>query len=195
MRKYIIKRLLLGFIVLMGVVFVTFFLTRVIPSDPAAKWVGPRATAVQIEAATIELGLDKPLFFQFFNYVSHLAKGDLGRSLRSHQPISQELLEFIPATAELVFIATLLAIIIGIPMGIYSAKYKNKGIDHVSRLFSVGAVSLPTFWVALFLQLIFYNWMEILPLGSRLSTQISILYDVPDITGLIIFDSLITGNW
>jgi len=195
MGKYILKRFFLGIIVLFGVVFVTFFITRVIPSDPAAKWVGARATSEQIVAATVELGLDKPLYIQFFKYLSDLLHGDLGRSLRSHQPITQELINYIPATVELVFLATIMAILIGIPLGIYSAKYKNRGLDHFSRLFSVGAVSLPTFWVALFLQLIFFSWLGIFPLGSRLSTNISILYKVPRITGLLLFDTLITGKW
>lgn len=194
MAKYILKRLLLGIIVLFGVVFITFFITRVIPSDPAAKWVGPRATPEQIAAARVELGLDKPLPIQFFSYLGNLLKGDLGRSLRSHQPIMQELINYVPATVELVLLATVFAVLLGIPLGIYSAKYKDKGLDHLSRLFSVGVVSLPTFWVALFLQLIFFSWLELLPLGSRLSTNISILYEVPKITGLLLLDSLITGN-
>ncbi len=194
MKKYILRRILLGFIVLFGVIAITFMITRVIPSDPAAKWVGPRATPEQIQAARIELGLDKPLYVQFGKYISDLLQGDLGKSLRSHQPVATELRNFIPATVELVLLATVLAVIIGIPLGIYSAKYKNKWLDHVSRLFSVGAVSLPTFWVALFLQLIFFSKLDLLPLGGRISTQISILYEIPNITGLLLLDSLITGD-
>lgn len=195
MKKYILKRVLLGIIVLFGVIAITFMITRVIPSDPAAKWVGPRATPEQIQEARIELGLDRPLYIQFGKYISDLLHGDFGKSLRSHQPVSQELKNYIPATVELVFLATLLAVIIGIPLGIYSAKFKNKWIDHISRLFSVGAVSLPTFWVALFLQLIFFSKLDILPLGGRISTEISIMYGIPKITGLLLFDSLVTGNF
>lgn len=193
--KFILKRILLSIGVLFGVVIITFFLTRVIPSDPAAKWVGPRATPEQIEEARVELGLDQPLYVQFDKYISDLLHGDLGYSLRSHQPIAAELKTYIPATVELVLVATVLAIIIGIPLGIYSAKYKDKGLDHVIRFFSVGGVSLPTFWVALFLQLLFFSRLDLLPLGGRLSLNISLMYDIPQITGLLLFDSLITGNF
>ncbi len=195
MKKYILRRILLGIIVLFGVIAITFTITRVIPSDPAAKWVGPRATHEQIQEARIELGLDQPYIIQFGKYISDLLHGDLGYSLRSHQPVATELKNYIPATVELVLLATLLAIILGIPLGIYSAKYKNRWLDHLSRLFSVGAVSLPTFWVALFLQLIFFSKLEILPLGGRISTNISIMYELPNITGMLLFDSLVTGKF
>lgn len=195
MGTYIRKRILLGFIVLLGVVTITFLIARIIPSDPAAKWVGPRATQQQIENARTELGLDKPLVVQFARYVIQLIKGDLGYSLRTHQPITKELAGFIPATLELVLLSFGLAVLVGIPLGIYSAKMKDKWLDHVSRLFSIGAVSLPTFWVALFFQLVFYNYLGILPLGGRVSTETTILYNLPQITGMLLFDSAITGQW
>ncbi len=195
MGAYIRKRLFLGLIVLFGVVTITFTITRIIPSEPAAKWVGPRATQEQIKQAEIELGLDKPLIVQYGRYLQSLAKGDLGYSLRTHQPVTRELAGFIPATLELVLLSFILAITLGIPLGIYSAKKKDKLLDHVSRLFSIGSVSLPTFWVALFLQLIFYNYLGILPLGGRISTQMAVMYDIPNITGMLLFDSLITGQW
>jgi peptide/nickel transport system permease protein len=174
---------------------VTFFLSRVIPSNPAAMWVGPRATQEQIAQATIDLGLNEPLIVQFFIYLKNLLQGDLGRSLRTRQPIVTELKTVIPPTLELVFISTILAIIIGIPLGLVSAQKKDKPLDHASRIFSVGAVSLPTFWVGMGLQLIFYRWLSILPLGGQLGTMTSLLYDVPDITGFLIFDSFISGSW
>ncbi|MCG8542042.1 MAG: ABC transporter permease [Clostridia bacterium] len=195
MGSYIRKRLILGLIVLLGVVTITFTIARVIPSDPAAKWVGPRATQEQIQEARIELGLDKPLIVQFGVYLQNLIKGDLGYSLRTHQPVSKELAAFIPATLELVLLSFLFAVIIGVPLGIYSAKKKDRLLDHISRLFSIGAVSLPTFWVALFFQLIFYSRLGILPLGGRLSTEITVMFDIPEITGMILFDSAVTGQW
>ena len=195
MKKYILKRLLTGILVLLGVITITFIMARVIPSDPAAKWVGPKATPEQIALAKIELGLDKPLPVQYVNYLRDLLKGDLGRSLRTKQPITQELAEYIPATLEIVMIGFIFAVIIGIPLGIYSAKKKDKMLDHVSRFFSIGAVSLPAFWVALFMQLVFYKNLGLLPLGGRMSIETSIFYTIPDITGLLLFDSLITGNF
>jgi len=195
LANYIIKRILLGIFVLFGVITVTFFLTRVIPSDPAAMWVGPRATQEQIAQATIDLGLDKSMFVQFFIYLRDFFQGALGRSLRTRQPIVTELKTFIPPTLELVFISTILAIIIGIPLGLVSAQKKDKPLDHASRIFSVGTVSLPTFWVGMGFQLVFYRWLSILPLGGQLSIMTSLTHDIPDITGFLIFDSFITGNW
>lgn len=195
MLSYVFKRLMLGMVVLLGVITITFTIARVIPSDPAAKWAGPRATQEQIEKAKIELGLDKPLAVQFGKYIQSCLKGDLGYSLRTHQPVTKELKTFIPATLELVLIAFIFATIIGIPLGIYSAKMKDKLLDHVSRLFSIGSVSLPTFWVALFLQLIFYSKLGILPLGGQLSTDVKIMYDIPRLTGMLLLDCILTGNW
>ena len=194
MRKYILRRLLLSLIVLMGVVLITFVITRVVPSDPAAKWAGARATPQQVAAARIELGLDKPYPEQFANYVSDLVKGNLGYSLRTRNPVMNDLKVFIPATVELVLMATLLALLIGIPLGIYSAKYKNRLFDHVSRFFSIGAVSLPGFWIALALQLVFYSYLDLLPLGGRISLEASLIGNIPNITGFLLFDSLVTGN-
>ena len=195
MLSYIRTRLFLGLIVMLGVVTITFFITRIIPSDPATKWVGPRATPQQIEAAVIELGLDQPLHIQYLRYIKALAAGDLGNSLRTHQPVIRELAIFVPPTLELVILSFVIAVLLGIPLGIYSARKKDKMLDHFSRLFSIGAVSLPTFWAALFLQLIFYNYLEILPLGGRVSTYTSIMYELPNITGMLLLDSAVTGQW
>ena len=194
MRKFILKRLLLSIFVLLGVAFITFFLTRVIPSDPAAKWVGPRATPEQIAKARIELGLDQPLYVQFFRYMGDLAQGNLGYSLRTRRPIIDELKENLPATIELVLISTIAAVFVGIPLGVISARRKDSWIDHFSRLFSVGMVSLPTFWVALILQLLFFRTLHLFPMGGQLSTEVKLTMDIPMITGFITIDSLITGN-
>ncbi|MEG6523688.1 ABC transporter permease [Desulfotomaculum sp. 1211_IL3151] len=195
MRSFLLKRLGLGVLVLLGVITVTFFITRVIPSDPAAKWVGPRATPQQIEVARVELGLDQPLYVQFGKYVVDLSQGDFGKSLRSHQPVAEELKSYLPATIELVVLSTMIAVFLGIPLGVLSAKRKDQMVDHFSRIFSVGAVSLPTFWVGLFLQLLFYRYLGLLPLGDQLSMDIKLLYEIPNITGFLLFDSLITGNF
>ena len=195
MRKFILRRLLLGGIVLFGVAFITFFIARVVPSDPAAKWAGPRATAEQIARARIELGLDRPLIVQFGKYLLDLAQGNLGYSLRTRRPITLELLESLPATIELVLISTLAAVFVGIPLGVLSAKYKDRLVDHLSRLFAIGVVSLPTFWIGLILQLVFARTLQLFPLGGQLSTEIKIMMEIPKVTGFLLFDSLITGNF
>jgi len=195
LKNYIIKRILLGLVVLFGVIGITFFLTRVIPSDPAAQWVGPRATQAQIEKAKIELGLDKPIYEQFGKYLGDLVHGNLGYSLRTKNPVLKELLTYVPATIELIIFSTILAVLLGIPLGLGAAKYKDKALDNLCRYVSVGAVSLPTFWVALFLQLIFFRWLELLPLGGLVDTKLKIIYGLPHYTGFPLLDSLLGGNW
>ena len=195
MLKYILKRILSSIIVIFGVVTITFVIARVLPSDPAAKWAGARATPEQLEQARQELGLDDPLIVQYGHYIRDLLHGDLGVSLSSKRPVAKEMLEYIPATLELVLLAFLLAVLIGIPLGIYSAKYKDRVFDHVSRVFSIGAISLPTFWVALFLQLIFYKTLQMLPVGGELSVEMTIFYEKPHITGMLCLDCLLTGNF
>lgn len=194
MKKYILKRVLLSLIVIFGVVTITFIIARVLPSDPASKWAGTRATPEQIEQARQELGLDDPLIVQYGHYISDLLHGDLGKSLTSKRPVIKELKQYIPATLELVLLAFILAVIIGIPLGIYSAKKKDRLLDHVSRVFSIGAISLPTFWVALFLQLIFYKSLQLLPVGGEISVEMTIFYEKPVITGMLCLDCLLTGN-
>lgn len=195
MFKYIVKRILSSLLVLLGVVTITFFIARVIPSSPETKWAGQRATPEQLEAARIELELDKSMPEQYVIYLNDLIHGDLGNSLNSHQPVSTELKRYVPATLELVLVAFVLAVAMGIPLGIYSAKKKDKMLDHCSRFFSIGAVSLPTFWVALFLQLIFYKTLQWLPIGGRLSVEATIFDTVPNISGMLLLDCLLTGKF
>ena len=195
MGRYILKRIFLSFIVLFLVILITFIITRAIPGDPAAKWAGPRATVDQIAAARLELGLDKPYVIQFINYTENLLHGNLGYSYISHRAVTDELLEAIPATMELIILSTIISIFVGVALGLYSAKYKDKLLDHGVRFFAIGSVSLPSFWLALALQLLFYGILGILPLGGRVSTNISIMYELPHITGLLLLDSLLTGNF
>lgn len=186
---------MISFVVLFGVILITFLITKAIPGDPAAKWAGPRASIEQIQAARIELGLNDPYIIQFINYLSDLLHGDLGVSYITHRPIADELMTAIPATMELIIISTIISIIFGIALGLYSAKFKNKLFDHVIRFFSIGTVSLPSFWLALALQLIFYGMLGILPLGGRVSTMTSVMYELPNITGMLLLDCILTGNW
>jgi len=195
MLKYIVKRLLASILVLLGVVTITFIITHVIPSNPAVKWAGTRATKEQIKAAEIELGLDKSLPEQYVNYLSDLLHGDLGTSYNTKRPVTEELKQYVPATFELVLLAFILAVIIGIPLGIYSAKKKDRALDHANRILSIGAVSLPTFWVALFFQLIFYKTLQWLPIGGQLSVTATVFGEKPDITGLLLLDCALTGQW
>ena len=194
MKDYVIRRIIFGIFVMLGVVVITFILTRVVPADPVGQWVGQNATIEQRMRAEIELGLDQPIYIQFGKYFTGLLNGDLGVSLRTKQPVLKELITYVPASLELVIVGMFLSVFIGIPLGVYSAWKKDKFLDHFCRFFSVGAVSLPSFWVAMILQLVFFKWLGLLPIGGRLSTMSNIIYDVPRLTGFMTIDSIISGN-
>lgn len=191
---YVIRRLLLAVLVVLGASVVTFFISRVVPSDPARKWVGPHARKEQIEQARIELGLDQPLHIQYLRYMNDVLRGDFGVSVLTHRPITEDLESFLPATVELVLAGMLVAVGIGIPLGVLSGAKKGLPIDHFSRLFSVAGVSVPSFWLGLLLQLFFFGALGILPLGSRVDNAIMLYHPIKQITGLYIVDSLLTGN-
>ena len=130
-----------------------------------------------------------------WRYISGLARGDWGYSIRTKQPVLEDLKAYIPATLELVILSMLLALIFGIPLGVIAAVKQDRWPDHFCRFFSVGSVSLPTFWLGMTLQLLFFRTLGILPIGGRISELARIMYPVKKITGLMVFDSLITGNW
>lgn len=194
MKRFLLKRTLVGLLILIGVVTITFFVSRVLPSNPARQWVGMRATQEQLDQAVIELGLDQPLIEQYRRYLFNVLKGNLGVSLRSKRPVLSDLKTYIPPTIELVLLSTITAFLIGIPLGVYSASNKDRKLDHVGRFLSVASVSIPTFTVALLLQLIFYQKLGWLPLGGQMDIKISMLYSAPHYTGLKLLDCLIAGN-
>lgn len=195
MWAYALRRLALGMVVLVGLTLITFFIARVVPSDPAARWVGPRATPEQIEAAEAKLGLDQPLYVQYFRYMGDLVQGDLGTSIRTHQPVRKDLAAMLPASIELVVVGMLLAVLLGIPLGVLSAMYKDSILDHFSRVFSVTSVSLPTFWLAMILQLLFFKQLGILPLADRVDSIVKLTYPLGPGTGFYLLDAALQGNW
>lgn len=195
LSHFIIRRVLLSTIVLLGVCVITFFIARIIPANPAAMWVGAHPTQEQIERARKELGLDKPLYIQFLIYMNKLLHGDLGVSIRTHRPVLSDILSFAPASLELVGTSIIIAVSIGIPLGVISATRKDSWVDHLSRLFSIGGVSIFTPWLGMIGQLLFFKWLGLLPVGDRISTTVSIQYPIQRITGSYLIDSLITGNF
>ena len=195
MGKFIIRRISTGILVLFFVITITFVLSRVVPSDPAAKWVGAHATHEQKAAAIIELGLDKPIFEQYVIYLKSLLKGDLGTSITSHRPVLGELLECIPNTLELVLLSTICAFILGLPIGVYSAVHENTFFDHAGRFISISVISMPSFWIALMLQILFATKLGWLPLSGQMGTMTSISNPIQSISGLPMLDCVLTGNW
>ena len=192
MTRIILKRLLAALPNLVGVVVVTFLLTRAIPGDPAAYFAGASATTEAVEQIRQQLGLDKPLIEQFFRYVAALARGDLGLSLTTGQPVLQELMARLPASLELVLLALLLACAVAIPLGVAAATRPGSWIDQLARLVTTAGVSLPTFFTGLLLAYVFYfllGWAPS-PLG-RLDPMFS---PPPTVTGLYLVDAALAGD-
>ena len=156
MFRVIATRLLVALPNLVGVVIITFVLTRALPGDPAAYFAGAAATQEAVAQVRAQLGLDRPLLEQFLRYVGALAQGDLGLSLTTGQPVLQELLQRLPASLELVLLALVLACAIAIPLGVLAATRPGSWIDQLCRLLTTAGVSLPTFFTGLLLAYVFY---------------------------------------
>ncbi|MEQ8677802.1 MAG: ABC transporter permease [Aggregatilineales bacterium] len=192
--EYTVRRLFLSVVVLLGMTVVTFMLTRIVPSNPAALYLGNRARPEQIEAAIEELGLNDPLPEQYVRYLDDLLHGDLGESLATRRPVTLEITSRLAATGELLLVSLLIAIVVGIPLGVFSAQLHGKPADIFVRAFSIIGVSLPQFWLGLLLQLTFGLGLG-LPLASRIDSSLRFTSPIQDITGFFLFDSLVTGNW
>jgi len=158
-------------------------------------YLGPRAQPEQIAQVREKLGLDRPLLLQFGYYLRDLLRGDLGVSLRTHRPVLVGIIDHLPASLELMFTAILLAMLVGVPLGVISAKKENTAIDHFSRLLAVASTSLPSFWLAMIFQILFFRWLDLFPIGGRLDTVVGLIHPIEKITGFYLFDALITGNW
>lgn len=192
MGTYVLRRVLLLVITILGVLTMTFLISHVVPGDPARLAAGTRAKPEQVEELRRKLGLDQPLLVQYGRYISGVFRGDLGTSVRTRRDVATDLAEYFPATVELTLLAMLLCIVIGIPLGVISAIRQESLIDHLSRVGATAAVSMPPFWLGLLLQLVFFRWLNVLPCSGRLGFYSS----PPDhVTGMYMLDSLITGDW
>src|ERR1700726_4981535 len=192
MLSMIIKRLLLAVPSLIGVVIVTFLLTRALPGDPAAYFAGPAATKEAVEQVRVKLGLDKTLPEHLARYVRDLAHGDLGNSLTTGQPVVTEIRTRLPASAELTLLGLIVSMAIAVPLGILAAPRPGSLIDHVCRVVATAGVSLPVFFTGLILVYVFYyllGWAPA-PLG-RLDIFFS---PPPPVTGFYLIDSLIARD-
>lgn len=193
--RYVVRRLVLALVVLVGISIITFIIVRILPSNPAAIYLGFRAQPEQIEKLTIEMGLDKSLYYQYGIYVKNLAMGDWGNSLRTHRPVLNDIKEFFPKSLELLILAISLSALVGIPLGVMSARFKGKVFDHFTRVVSIFGVSVPSFWIALVLQYIFFTKLGLLPINGQMSVEIAMNNPVSRITGLTLVDALMSGNW
>ncbi len=192
---FILKRFAGLVALLLALSVLVFFFSRAIPGDVAALYVGGNAKPEQIEKARIELGLDKPLYIQYQRYMGRLFQGDMGLSLRSHRPVLKDLSEKIPMSMELVLLALASAVILGIPIGGIAAIKHGTWLDEVIKWFTAAAVSLPIFFLALLLQLVFFDLLGWFPLQGRLDSMLEFTHPIELITGFSFIDSLVTGNF
>lgn len=178
---------------LLGLLLVTFVIGRVMPIDPVLKVVGERATQAQYEAARIAMGLDKPLWQQFLLYMGEVLRGDFGRSISTGHPVAQDLRRVFPATVELASLGTLIGVCVGVPLGVVAAARRGGWIDQIARVVALVGYSMPIFWLGLMGLLLFYGILGWVGGPGRQG----IIYDgmVPTVTGLILVDSLIAGDW
>ncbi len=206
MIRYIFRRILSVLPTLIGVTFVIFMFQRLIPGDPAIAMLGEHATDESIERIREQLGLNRPLFLdrealvdddipgffdsQYMRYMERLSHLDLGNSIHRRIPVMETLKLRFPATVELSLLSMIIAVIIGIPVGIISASRRNTAIDSISMVGSLIGVSMPIFWLGIMEIMLFAVILQWLPAGARLSTGI----EIESITNLYLVDSLITGN-
>jgi len=188
---FLLKRILLLIPSLIGVTVMVFVISHVVPADPVGIALGPEATQEQINAMKAAWGLDQPLYVQYAIFLKNLVQGDLGYSLVSKRAVTEELGYYFPATFELTTASMALSIILGIFIGTISAVYRNRPFDHLTRTYCLFGISMPVFWLGLLLLLFFYVKLGWLPGGGRIADGIQ----VERISGLLILDSLLTGNW
>ncbi len=188
----ILRRLMAAVPSLIGVVIVTFLLTRAMPGDPAAYFAGAAATKEAVEQVRVKMGLDKPLPVQFVAYVKDLAKGDLGQSLTTGQPVTADIAARLPASAELTLIGLIVAMGIAVPLGILAAVKPGSFVDHACRVVTTAGVSLPVFFTGLLLVYVFYYLIGLAPAPLG---RLDVFYSAPDtVTGFYLIDALIARD-
>lgn len=195
MLRYIITRVFTMSIVLVSIISMVFLITHLLPLDPARVAVGFAAGPEQIEATRKSLGLDRPLAAQYFNYLSRLARLDLGTSVRTRRPVAEDMKIFLPATLELTGVSMAVEVGLSVPLGVIAAvsrRGRRSTLDQAIRVSSTAGIALPAYWLAIMLQVVFYAMLGLLPVGGRIGTSIS---PPTHITGLYLVDSLVTLDW
>jgi peptide/nickel transport system permease protein len=192
MLNYTIRRLFFVLFVVWGVSVATFFLSQVVPGDPALVALGDKATDEMIVNFRVKNGLDKPVVVQYFSYIGRLLQGDLGTSLRTGRPIIDDLRDFFPGTLELSITALLIAALIGIPAGILAALNQNKPPDFIIRFLALLGGATPIYWLAILLLEFLHNKLRILPGPGRLDAY---LLAPTRVTGFVGIDALLARDW
>ena len=192
MGSYIVRRLIALVPILIGVTMVAFLVSRGLPGDPARLYAGMQASDFEVQAIRESLGLNKPLYHQYWIYMQGLIQGDLGFSLRTGFPVAEDIRNRLPATVEMVIFALAFALSVALPLGVWAAVRRGKLIDRFSRFISTLGVAIPDFWAALILVMIFFVFLGWAPAPvGRLDLGAS----PPDGTGFYLLDSLVRGEW
>jgi len=184
-------------ITILGLLLVTFVIGRVVPIDPVLSIVGERATPAQYEAVRQSLGLDQPLWLQFWIYVRDALHGDLGQSIRTHEPVIAEIARYFPATLELATLGTLIGVLMGVPAGVLAATRPGTIADQVVRLVGLVGYSMPVFWLGLIGLLVFYGKLDWVGGPGRLDATYEMMleFTMTRYTGAILIDSALNGAW
>lgn len=180
-------------VTLVGLLLLTFSMGRLLPADPVLAVTGSEVDKATYDRVYQELGLDQPVWWQFLSYVGRVATGDMGRSLTTGQPVSADLLSVFPATIELALVAILCGTLVGVPLGVAAAVNRGRPIDHVARVVGLAGHSVPIFWLGLIALILFYAKLQWVAASGR----IDILNEgmVPPITGLLLLDTALQGEW
>ena len=194
MFLFVCKRCVGLIALLIALSTLVFFFTRSLPGDVAALYIGGNAKPEQIERARIELGLDKPLFVQYKKYMGKLLQADIGVSMRTHRPVFKDLIEKALMSFELVVWALFIATFFGVFLGVIAAYLKGSLLDEAIKWFTSAAVSIPIFFLALLLQLFFFNYLRWFPLQGRMDSFLEFSNPIQNITGFSMIDTLISGN-
>lgn len=187
---HFLRRLLYMMLVIVGVSMLMFVLVRVIPGDPIAKALGQGADAASIKKMRDQMGLDQPIYIQYFRYIEGITRGQLGMSLVEYRDTAEIIKDKFPATLELILASMTLAVILAIPLGVFSALKRNSLTDHFNTLISLIGVSFPQFWSGLMVQLFFGYILAFLPITGRISGPPPMA-----ITQFFLIDSLLTLNF
>lgn len=186
----VLKRIAWFFPTVLGLMVITFTISHVIPADPVAFVAGENATQEQVEALRKQLGLDQPMYIQLGRYIGDVLTGDLGMSLYTQRPISEDLARRLPASLELIIASVLVSAVVGVPLGVVSAVRRNSMLDHVLRIVTVSGLAIASFWLAILLQLLFAMELGWTPLQGRVDG-----WGPDEITGFFLVDSLIMGDF
>ncbi|MDP5227636.1 MULTISPECIES: ABC transporter permease [Arthrobacter] len=188
--RLVSRRVALGVITLIALAAAVFFISTLVPGDPARVAAGENATADQIAAARENLGLDKPVIIQFFLYLGRLLHGDLGMSISTHSPVTEGLFDALPTTFELVLMSIILMLVVALPAATIAALRRGGAGDQALRTSAVFTAGIPTFWLALLVQFFIGGKLQILPLSGAVSRQ----YSVDRVTGFMLIDATISGG-